>query len=43
MASTERSSVSEGWRQLLWFVAIWAAGVLAVGGFSYVLRHLLGL
>lgn len=41
MASTESSGA--GWRQLLWFVAIWGAGVLAVGGFSYGLRHLLGL
>ena len=43
MASTESSGVSERWRQLLWFVAIWGAGVLAVGGFSYGLRQLLGL
>lgn len=43
MANTERSSVSEGWRQLLWFLAIWGAGVLAVGGFSYGLRLVLGL
>lgn len=43
MASTESPRVGQGWRQLLWFVAIWGAGVLAVGGFSYGLRHLLGL
>jgi hypothetical protein len=28
-------------RRLAWFVALWAAGVLAVGGASYGLRALL--
>jgi len=27
------------WRRLGWFVALWAAGVLAVGTVAYIIRH----
>lgn len=30
-------------RRWAWFIAIWAAGVAAVAGFSYGVRWLLGL
>jgi len=29
-------------RRLLWFIALWAAGVLAVGALSYVIKLALG-
>jgi hypothetical protein len=28
-------------RRLLWFVALWAAGVLVVGGIAYLIRLVL--
>ncbi len=26
------------WKRLAWFVALWVAGVLAVGGVAYLIR-----
>lgn len=43
MNSTEPQRSAGGWRQLAWFAGIWAAGVVAVGGFSYAVRFLIGL
>lgn len=28
----------EGWRRLLWFVGLWAAGVAAVAAVAYAIR-----
>jgi len=33
--------LSEGVRRLLWFAALWAAGVIAVGAIAYLLRLVL--
>jgi len=30
-------------RRLLWFVALWAAGVLALSGIAYLLRLVMGV
>lgn len=30
-------------RQLLWFVGLWLAGLVVIGGGAYALRYLLGL
>ena len=41
MAITERpEAAGEGplWRKWAWFVGLWAAGVLVVGGLGYLLR-----
>lgn len=31
------------WRQLLWFVGLYLAGIIVVGGFIYSIRWLLGM
>ena len=31
----------EKWRQYLWFVALWALGVLAVGSVAFLIRLVL--
>jgi Protein of unknown function (DUF2474) len=33
----------EGWRRLLWFVAIWAASVAALGVIAWLIRWALGV
>jgi len=33
--------VSPRWRQLLWFVALWAFGVLSLGVVAYLIRLVL--
>ena len=34
--------MTERGRRLLWFAVLWCAGVLAVAGFAYLLRALIG-
>jgi len=33
----------EHWRRLLWFVAIWAASVAALGAIAWLIRWALGV
>jgi hypothetical protein len=35
---TEAPESGSRWKRLGWFVALWAAGVLAVGSVAYLLR-----
>jgi hypothetical protein len=34
---------SSRWRRLLWFVAIWAASVAALGAVAWLIRQLIGV